>query len=44
MELVKKRIESLNNIYGVNIMVLIEDLKDQQTGTRIIIKLPLSYE
>jgi len=45
MELVKKRIESLNNIYHASITVLIEDLKkDDQTGTRITIKLPLNYE
>ncbi len=45
MELVKKRIDGLNNIYHANILVLIEDLnKDNETGTRVIIKLPLNYE
>lgn len=45
MELVKKRIDGLNNIYHANILVLIEDLnKNNETGTRVIIKLPLNYE
>ena len=44
MELVKKRIISLNNIYNINIVVLIEDIKENnRSGTRVTIKLPLSY-
>ncbi len=45
MQLVKKRIESLKNLYKIEINVLIEDIKkDNQTGTRVIIKLPLNYD
>lgn len=45
MELVQKRIKSLNNIYKINITVSIEDIiESNKTGTRVIIKLPLSYE
>jgi hypothetical protein len=45
MQLVKKRIESLKNLYKIDIHVLIEDIKkNNQTGTRVIIKLPLSYD
>ncbi len=45
MELVKKRIAGLNHLYNINILVLIEDIrKDNCTGTRVIIKLPLYYD
>lgn len=45
MELVQKRIESLNSIYNINIIVLIEDIAGKDaTGTRVIIKLPLHYD
>jgi hypothetical protein len=44
MELVQKRIENLNTIYNVNIVVFIEDIqKNNETGTCVRIKLPLSY-
>ncbi|WP_177191846.1 sensor histidine kinase [Parafilimonas terrae] len=45
MELVKNRIESLNNIYNSDITVAIEDIDEQHaTGTRVIIKFPLDYD
>lgn len=45
MELVKNRIESLNNIYNSEITVGIEDINDHHaTGTRVIIKFPLGYD
>lgn len=45
MELVKNRIESLNNIYNSDITVAIEDIDEEgNTGTRIIIKFPLDYD
>lgn len=45
MELVQKRIESLNSIYNCNITVSVEDIIDEnKTGTRVKIKLPLNYD
>jgi LytS/YehU family sensor histidine kinase len=45
MELVQKRIESLNSIYNILITVFIEDLfENNKTGTRVTIKLPLNYD
>ena len=45
MELVQKRIENLNGIYNCDITVSIEDIIDEnKTGTRVKIKLPLSYD
>ena len=45
MELVRNRIESLNNIYNSDITVAIEDIDEQHaTGTRVIIKFPLGYD
>ena len=40
MELVYKRIESLNSIYNISITVYIKDiLENDKTGTVVIIKL-----
>lgn len=45
MELVQKRIESLNSIYNCEITVSVEDIiEENKTGTRVKIKLPLNYE
>jgi hypothetical protein len=44
MELVQKRIESLNAIYNVSINITIEDIVHKnKTGTCVNIKFPLSY-
>lgn len=44
MELVQKRIDSLNSIYNCVIIITIEDINEWGvTGTRVLIKLPLSY-
>ncbi|HEX5149823.1 MAG TPA: histidine kinase [Parafilimonas sp.] len=45
MELVQKRIENLNSIYNVNIVVSIEDVMEKnKTGTLVKIQLPLNYD
>jgi len=45
MELVNKRINGLNTIYNTDISVIIEDIeRDDVTGTRVKIKLPLKYD
>jgi len=45
MELVEKRIESLNSIYNVSIVASIQDIMEEnKKGTRVTVKLPLSYD
>lgn len=45
MEMVQKRIDSLNNIYNSDITVSIEDIiEENKTGTRVKLKLPLHYD
>ena len=45
LDLVQKRIESLNSFYNIHILVLIDDIEKQNdNGTCVILKLPLHYD